>query len=582
MEVPMLGAPETLCPFEHDDADFFQFLEGFDSQFSAPFSPDGSGSVDAVRDAEPRGEPGESMHATRFLPELHRARSTTKAIAEYSDNGTESGDYLALSFFDTALSCAGQDLGYQLQKPLPPTSEISSGVSTVKWRAAELKTRALNPFLQSSDIAWGHGRIQDPGQYDDQGTQAWAPAVHMCDREVPALTAAFAPNFSATPPFNPGQGSPGSVVTTTADYKANLDEAESCDSYEDQPKGAQQRTGGPRRKNTECWREKNRRIQRAFRQRQKEKQRAMEVAIEEMSERAAALDLENRQLQKALEDATRSVKRSKAAAKECSKVAVAVACGDGDAPVQLTSSELQKFTVPRMADVWKGLVRNMAVCFPEAERQPQGPYARRLETLAQEGCALMWALVDLNPAVLASFVSCDLEAAAQRPIGPGMWSSILERLKLSPEQRSALAATRRAMLANVGALLAERKQLVARAKGAAWVPGSSKLTADLQLAALVEQIHSNVEAIQLCTAFYISHAYIEILTPLQRARFFHQCYPYGPDLLSLMSAAASAENEPRASEIFQAVTSKTGSFQATAEWRKTLVQPLSRLRCATS
>ncbi len=48
-------------------------------------------------------------------------------------------------------------------------------------------------------------------------------------------------------------------------------------------------------------------------------------------------------------------------------------------------------------------------------------------------------------------------------------------------------------------------------KGAAWVPGSSKLAADLQLAALVEQIHSNVEAIQLCTAFYISHAYIEVI-----------------------------------------------------------------------
>ncbi len=59
-------------------------------------------------------------------------------------------------------------------------------------------------------------------------------------------------------------------------------------------------------------------------------------------------------------------------------------------------------------------------------------------------------------------------------------------------------------------------------------------------------------------------AWAQILTPLQRARFFHQCYPYGPDLLSLMSAAASAENEPRASEIFQAVTSKTGSFQVGA------------------
>lgn len=48
-----------------------------------------------------------------------------------------------------------------------------------------------------------------------------------------------------------------------------------------------------------------------------EKQRAMEIAIEEMSERAAALDLENRQLQKALEDATRSVKVNK-----CSSIPV--------------------------------------------------------------------------------------------------------------------------------------------------------------------------------------------------------------------------------------------------------------------
>ena len=40
-----------------------------------------------------------------------------------------------------------------------------------------------------------------------------------------------------------GQTSPGSVVAITVEYKANMEEAESCDSYEDQPKAAQQRTG---------------------------------------------------------------------------------------------------------------------------------------------------------------------------------------------------------------------------------------------------------------------------------------------------------------------------------------------------
>lgn len=66
-------------------------------------------------------------------------------------------------------------------------------------------------------------------------------------------------------------------------------------------------------------------------------------------------------------------------------------------------------------------------------------------------------------------------------------------------------------------------------QGAAWVPGSSKLAADLQLAALVEQIHSNVEAIQLCTAFYISHAYIEVgscFYPNDPVQGPHMCSPH--------------------------------------------------------
>ena len=38
----------------------------------------------------------------------------------------------------------------------------------------------------------------------------------------------------------------------------------------------------------------------------------------------------------------------------------------------------------------------------------------------------MWGLVDLNPTVLASFVNCDLEAAAPRQnLSSDMWTSIL-------------------------------------------------------------------------------------------------------------------------------------------------------------
>ena len=45
--------------------------------------------------------------------------------------------------------------------------------------------------------------------------------------------------------------------------------------------------------------------------------------------------------------------RNKVAVKDCSGVAVAVTCGEGDAPVRLTSGDLQAFTIERMAHVWR-------------------------------------------------------------------------------------------------------------------------------------------------------------------------------------------------------------------------------------
>ena len=46
-------------------------------------------------------------------------------------------------------------------------------------------------------------------------------------------------------------------------------------------------------------------------------------------------------------------------------------------------------------------------------------------------------------------------------------------------------------------------------QGVTWVGGNGSLvTADLTT--LVDQAHSNIEAIQLCTAYYISHAYTQV------------------------------------------------------------------------
>lgn len=45
-----------------------------------------------------------------------------------------------------------------------------------------------------------------------------------------------------------------------------------------------------------------------------------------------------------------------------------------------------------------------------------------------------------------------------------------------------------------------------------WAGGNAcALAADL--AALVEQVQANVEAVQLCTAYYTSHAYTQVRPP---------------------------------------------------------------------
>jgi hypothetical protein len=58
-------------------------------------------------------------------------------------------------------------------------------------------------------------------------------------------------------------------------------------------------------------------------------------------------------------------------------------------------------------------------------------------------------------------------------------------------------------------------------------------------------------------------------------------YPFGADMLSVMSVAARACNEAAMSEIFRAVEMKTGGFKASAEWRQVLVRPLHMLHCST-
>jgi hypothetical protein len=50
-------------------------------------------------------------------------------------------------------------------------------------------------------------------------------------------------------------------------------------------------------------------------------------------------------------------------------------------------------------------------------------------------------------------------------------------------------------------------------QGVSWIGGSGSLSvAAADLTGLVEQVQANVESVQLCTAYYLSHAYVKVST----------------------------------------------------------------------
>ena len=79
---------------------------------------------------------------------------------------------------------------------------------------------------------------------------------------------------------------------------------------------------------------------------------------------------------------------------------------------------------------------------------------------------------------------------------------------------------------------------------------------------------------------------MQVLSPVQMARFFVASFPMGPDILSLMAFLAIQADEPSTSELLRMAepgaaacegTSSGPSLCVAGDWRQALMQPLSVL-----
>lgn len=85
---------------------------------------------------------------------------------------------------------------------------------------------------------------------------------------------------------------------------------------------------------------------------------------------------------------------------------------------------------------------------------------------------------------------------------------------------------------------------------------------------------------------------LQVLSPVQVARYLVASYPMGPDTLSLMTCLAQQGNEPSTGELLRmgrpttaagssaaaaAATVPAAPFCAAGDWRQALAQPLRQL-----
>ncbi|EIE21060.1 hypothetical protein COCSUDRAFT_48255 [Coccomyxa subellipsoidea C-169] len=124
--------------------------------------------------------------------------------------------------------------------------------------------------------------------------------------------------------------------------------------------------------------------QRAFRQRQKEKQQATERQLLELSEKAAALELERDQLQRAVETATSDSQVSCTNGKSSNEaLAVSFCFGEATTQLQLTHADIRSLTVDAMVDIWKMVVHKLTSSLAKMDAAPKDKRCQsRVEVLS--------------------------------------------------------------------------------------------------------------------------------------------------------------------------------------------------------
>ncbi|BDA43047.1 hypothetical protein COCOBI_04-0570 [Coccomyxa sp. Obi] len=350
-------------------------------------------------------------------------------------------------------------------------------------------------------------------------------------------------------------------------------------------------------------REKNRRAQRKFRERQKQKlaesegrARQLEAALERLKLEKSALETRNALLEKMVgmrgaEPQPQSQPPTAGRVEDTPLNGVPVDVSEradgGDTVVEtvvpsqetieltvrkgrpglrsngaepLTLEHVKSLPYAELAALWKDYVSTLTGLLQEARGDPASPAGQRIGELIGEVRMVVSCLMSSSTHRWSTLRALKMDPKGQAPSAeapPPDWSRKMYRaMKLSGSQRRAAVAYRNHLLLGLGDTLRARRDIslellrtLGGARAEATAGGGTAMAHGLLVASNAAEAlrHNIAEEQQLYSQFV--NAVRSIIQPIQTAIAIVQAYPWCPDGLAIFNCAAEDEGAPPAHEL---------------------------------
>ncbi|KAK9814332.1 hypothetical protein WJX72_004099 [[Myrmecia] bisecta] len=313
--------------------------------------------------------------------------------------------------------------------------------------------------------------------------------------------------------------------------------------------------------------EKNRKAQRRFRERQKNKVLELEGMVAELQAKVQeltdtksglesrvnilvrVLQMRDEQIEHMRAKQQSQVMKDEVDITEIFKDNLTLTVRE-DQALTLTPEQVKAMTRTDLVLIWKEYVKQLAICLAEVEETPESPALERIKQLTNESTILVMRTGICNPVMSKSFVASQLEGmrATEDEENPDMWLPVARSLNLSPQQREDLGQLRRLFLQKMAAIVAARGEIHGELLAAMPKTVGSRHTALQFLKAhdSIDRLKRNLREEHVLKLDWISTVFKHMLTPVQVARCMVQAYPWCPDTLAICSWVAAEDGDASA------------------------------------